>query len=224
MTIWSATATAARARRVVTASLGSMWSSVRLPDRLRDRVLTDDETPVDRRLEPDRMVGDRDHRAHRAEHALRGLDCGLEVAEQVGEGGQYQVPQRVLGHIPAAEPMGEQLRPQRWFRGQGQETASHVSGRRDAEIGESTRRAPVVGHGDQGRDVPRVALDRFQGRRLAVTAPDCGDDRAIGVEEQRLESGRGLGSHRLMSRWRTAAVTSCSASRRTNSSAMATER
>ncbi len=170
------------------------------------------------------MVGDGDHRADRAKHALGSLHCRLEVAEQVGESRKDQIPQGVLGDVAPAKTVGEQLGPQRGVRGQRQQATPDIARGRYSHIRQPPRRAAIVGYRHQSRYLTGVTLDRLEGGRLAMTTTDCGDDRAVRVEEQRLESGRSLCSHRLMSRWRTAAVTSCSARRRPNSSAMATER
>src|SRR5204862_4652775 len=66
----------------------------------------------------------------------------------------------------------------------GDETPTQITGRGDAERRtQASAGAAVVGNGDDGRDVARVAARRPQGRRQTVAAAESDDCRAVGQRE-----------------------------------------
>ena len=125
------------------------------------------------RLEGRRQVerharGRQDLAAHRQD-AVRLAHRLLEVAGDRGHGGDEQVPEGVVVEPGAGrEAVLHELGHERLGVGQGGDAVADVPGRRDPELlAQAAAAAPVVGQGDDGGDVGRVALQAAQQRREA---------------------------------------------------------
>ena len=148
----------------------------------RDVRLAQDAAPVGQLgAEPHGVERRRQDGPPHGQHLARDADRVEEVARDLGEGGEEEVPEAVARELPVArEPELEELRHQRLDLRQRDETVADVARRQHLElVAQPSRAAPVVGHGDDGRQrrhaPAEVALERREDHREARAAADCDD-------------------------------------------------
>ncbi len=116
---------------------------------------------------------------HRQDPSRNGQDLshgphgfGKGAADPV-EGRQKQIPEVLAAEGPLGEPVGHQLLHDPVRVGQRQHAVPGVAGGQHAKVlAEHAAAAAVIGHGDNGSDVPDVALEAPEHGGKAVAAAD----------------------------------------------------
>ena len=148
----------------------------------RDARLAQDAAPIGQLgAEPHGVERRRQDGTPHGQHLAGDANRVEEVARDLGEGGEEEVTEAVARELPLArEAELEELRHQRLDLGQRDETVPDVARRQHLElVAEPPGAAPVVGHGDDGRQrrhaAAEVALERRQDHREAGAAADRDD-------------------------------------------------